>query len=337
MRIPIKGITIGSDPELSIFKGSPLRRNFYGNGFIKCRKGLGIDGRVAEIRAKCSKNPLEHCENIKKSMKELVSQMSCVKENLECYSGNGVLATTGGHIHIGWGGKKVVVKRRITKIMDIMAIFLMPLEEKSSFLKRRKTSYGTLGDYSTKSYGLEYRTLGSFLYSEKDMRSIFCLAYVICHEAVNNPKFIDELISRVLKEYPNKNKFRTKYKEYNIKYFENGFNLYSFFMRNVRKMRKYSGYKSHIERLFRMHKQKKVFPICLKNGISKTWKFDDFNFKEERLKYKLKEKQFQELGKRRIKEEKLKRKKKREKRKKRREKRKKAIINFFKRFFSFLR
>ena len=60
--------------------------------------------------------------------------------------------------------------------------------------KRKKTGYGQLGAYETKSYGFEYRTPASWLYSENNARSILCLSYTLAYEFMNNRELCLKMI-----------------------------------------------------------------------------------------------------------------------------------------------
>jgi hypothetical protein len=294
-------LTIGSDPELSFAKGEPKDENYYDVlQFMKEKRtirgsatGLGTDGSIAEIRAKESENPLEHCNKIKECMKELITMnMLNADEDIEGYAGNGFspIHCTGGHIHFGFVKDKEYPRQveRISKMLDLLAIFLMPLEEVNSFLYRRKRGYGTLNNWRYQPYGMEYCTIGNFFYSYEDMASVFCVAYVLGYEALNNPNLADKIwkdVYGVFGEY----EINPCYGRHEESYFiRDNFNFYEFFKGIVRSMAKYNDYKEPIERLFKRHTEKRMFQIDRENGITKTWKFEDFDFEKEREKVKRK-------------------------------------------------
>jgi hypothetical protein len=315
---PQQKITIGSDPELSFAKGRPMFNNFYSaDNFLSTDYDdeLGCDGNscIAEIRPPAEDCPLKHTDNIKKIMKELAKEMLLEDEKLEeekkleCYAGNGFCDSTGGHIHFG-----IFLDKdnniRLINLLDMMSIFLMPLEDTSNAKKRRNGDYGQLGNFETKDYGFEYRTLGSWLYSEKDTQSILCLGYTLAYEFMNNRETSEEMMEDfeyhfggitgdglddygsndldidgeefnlnfgIDDEYEGKRNDTIKhFNSCEVNYFaKSNFNFYEFFMDKVRKMIKYNDYKEHIERLFTKFNKREKFNET--KGIITSWNVGD--------------------------------------------------------------
>jgi hypothetical protein len=288
-----KVITIGSDAELCFAINKPTNNNFYSASNFLTRSlttQLGCDGcsAIAEIRPNYAYSPIEHIGNIKKILQRLKVKMEnediklnrrlgdkeSNKFKLLALAGNGFRNAIGGHIHFG---VNIEQNKDLLKLLDILSIFLMPMELKKNALNRRtKSGYGCLSAYERKSYGFEYRTLASWLYSESNARSILCLAYTLVYEYINNPKIPKKMIkSYINKIYRiNEEKLRNRgqrfyEKEDKVNHFfkycekdyfiKNDFNLFNYFMKNVRKMEKYKEFKPYIENLFSLYALKKKF------------------------------------------------------------------------------
>lgn len=284
-----KDITIGSDCELCFAVDKPLIKNYVNaNEFLttSLRTQLGCDGnsRIAELRPNYAYTPIEHLDNIKKIMKRLINQMDNI-EGLNAYSGSGIRDAIGGHIHFGI--KDVCRKNRlIVDLLDLMSIFLVSLEMKTNSKRRKiRGGYGRLNAYESKSYGFEYRTLASWLYSENNARSILCLSYVLAYEFMNNRKLTLKMIRTFDNKFNGLDKTKGKgffdrwaYPRYIYMNFNNSnekafilkdFNFYNYFMKNIRKMIKYKDYKPYIENLFSLHHLRKKFRE--NKGIRDNW------------------------------------------------------------------
>lgn len=284
-----KNISVGSDCEVSFGLNSPTPLNFYpANNFLNTslKTQLGCDGcsSIAELRPNYAFNPLEHLNNLKKIMGRLAKKTHEI-ENLKVYAGNGFKYSTGGHIHFN-----IPLRRGnhfLINLLDLMSIFLLPLENKTNAVRRKINSgYGKLYAYELKSYGFEYRTFGSWLYSENTARSILSLAYVLAYEFMNNRELCLKMIrtfknkfnSRVVSDYA----YYHKKVNYNFNYHNTeffilkNFDFYNYFMKNVRKMLLYPEYKPYIEYLFSLYHLKKRF----KEGydILKRWHYNKIRY-----------------------------------------------------------
>jgi hypothetical protein len=268
-------ITIGSDAEVSFALDKAIKTNLYrADNFLttSLTTQLGCDGcaSIAELRPNYTENPIEHINNLKKILKRLKVKIGNENKGLDgkkiiTLAGNGFSQyPTGGHIHFGIQ-LTTQRDREILKLLDIMAIFLMPMENKEFASRRRlNTGYGQLGAFERKSYGFEYRTLGSWLYDSNNARNILCLAYTLGYEFVNNRKFTEKIIKTVKNNIYSGKELNRKtmimYSGCNSQFFnKREFNLYSYFMKSVRKMEKYQEYKPYIENLFSFFKLRKEF------------------------------------------------------------------------------
>jgi hypothetical protein len=272
-------ITIGSDPELSFSVGNTQNNLLFpAKWFINTSTStqLGCDGcaDLAELRPPYGNNPLEHTENIRKILRRLNNKVELLNKgndllryfpadtlnslgerNVITLAGNGFLKSTGGHIHfnipLGDENKKFLL------LLDIMSIFLNSMEVREDSVRRRAGNYGQLSAYETKSYGFEYRTLASWLYSQNNARNILCLSYVLAYEWMNNKDFCEQIIALFLKEFPN---YGIAFQSANSLYFiREKINLFEIFKKKVRKMIKYPEYKPYIENLFSFQKLGKKF------------------------------------------------------------------------------
>lgn len=181
--IPHK-FTIGSDIEVSF-----VQKNRQVNGDIVLTQGksrpaeFGTDhgGAVGEFRPRFGRHPMEHCNNLKKAIKEIVEKKYLLPntslDSSHIIGGNVV----GGHIHFGIKDPTLIAK--CEKNLDYwLAPTVQPLFPKNVFLKRSGDSdYGKMGynRVRTQDHGFEYRLIPSFIFDKKVAQGIFCLAYAI--------------------------------------------------------------------------------------------------------------------------------------------------------------
>lgn len=201
-------VTIGSDPEWGILteKGDLVRPDevFTING---SSDNFGIDGcgRVAELRPMYSDTPRGHVKNIR----ELLQSGLDNNPNLAMYRWKaGSMADDepiGGHVHLGHGmfcedvgratDRKPHLQSALTRIVSPL---LLMVEDKDEAIARRVgTSYGTLkGENCVRQqdYGIEYRTLPSWLTSPEDALAVLSLCHLVAVNMDNKP-FLDEVAS----------------------------------------------------------------------------------------------------------------------------------------------
>lgn len=278
-------ITIGSDCELSFAFGRPTESNSYeARNFLteSLRTQVGCDGNsnIAELRPNQADDPITHLNNVKKCVRRLVTKMNA-HQNLDAYAGSGFRWATGGHIHFGI--KLKPKNMDLIRVLDLMSIYLLSLEYKKNS-KRRKMNggYGNLYAYETKSYGFEYRTLASWLYSESNAKSILSLAYILAYEFMNNREQTLKMIRTFDIRFNTKTK-KTRHHVYNNYIYDNfqnhertafvneKFDFYKYFEKSIRKMIKYKDYKPYVENLFSLRKLDKKFREG--KGIRTFWNF----------------------------------------------------------------
>lgn len=87
------------------------------------------------------------------------------------------------------------VDNLITNLDNLLTFPVMFLENKEHARNRRNNGdYGELGDFrDDRDFGLEYRSLPSWIGSEKLTQGVLCLAYAIAHQSLFNDLKIDPL------------------------------------------------------------------------------------------------------------------------------------------------
>ena len=166
-------ITVGCDPEFLFVAPSRRVRNardLLGNVTITLpgdnQSNLGWDGASTpgEIRPRYS----IHAVNVVATIGALFKCLSTKEyvQNLELWSGNGTSGVpTGGHIHLGGFGRNFNILPTISTVLDT---FLLPigiaLSTPTSTIGRIRTGYGSWNQYRQQDWGVEYRSLPSWLY-----------------------------------------------------------------------------------------------------------------------------------------------------------------------------
>lgn len=181
----IKSAKIGADPEFAFKKDGEM---VYASDLVISSSGeFGTDGcpDIAELRPKAAWSATGLVESIRKTIEKEVARN---KKLLDyewhagpCFKGHGL----GGHIHFG-----MPFSMDFLNMLDsALAIPMMrcddPVEARS-----RKRSYGRLSDYERKPWGFEYRSLSTWLSSEKKALAVLTVAQVLLHLFLNDrPKF----------------------------------------------------------------------------------------------------------------------------------------------------
>jgi hypothetical protein len=186
-------ITIGSDPEMAIV--TPQGRTIDADSIIKgngdnpnCEFGFDGHSATAELRPKPATTPKQALANIKKILETNKKKYPMAyKNNLKAISND---LSLGGHIHFGHPSlceNPEVVGRLVTNLDNLLAFPLMYTEDiEYSTTRRLSWGYGKLSDYRRQNWGIEYRSLTSFLAS-KDLASIvFYTAYAIADATINH-------------------------------------------------------------------------------------------------------------------------------------------------------
>ncbi|MAT59916.1 MAG: hypothetical protein CMF23_18230 [Ignavibacteriae bacterium] len=160
--------TIGCDPELV------CRRNgqfVHAHHYFKQNSSFGLDGNnsICELRPGYSESPLDLTAKI-----QLVLEYGHDKHpELEFYSGQYVDDyPIGGHIHLSVSP----TDKLIDSLDTVLYSFSNCIDDKDQRYKRERTGYGKRKSYRRKSYGIEYRTPGSWLLSPTTALVTFTLA-----------------------------------------------------------------------------------------------------------------------------------------------------------------
>lgn len=150
-------LTIGCDPELVCRingRFSPARDHF------KSNSSMGLDGNdsVAEVRPGYSESPLDLTAKIR-TILEYGNEKSPDVELISGHYADGY--PIGGHIHLS-----ISPCENIIDSLDVVLTSLSNcIDDKSQRQKRERSGYGQRKAFRNKSYGMEYRTPGSWLLS----------------------------------------------------------------------------------------------------------------------------------------------------------------------------
>jgi len=247
-------ISLGCDPEFGFLETDTHNvvpaHDIISQGW---RGKFGTDGHseIAEIRPTHSDDPRELVKNIEQAFKYGIKRYPDLK-NLTWKAGSMIGNNPiGGHIHFG-----TYHSQSLTKMLDcFLAVPALLLEKRSEAVARRDHGYGNLGNIRNKSWGFEYRVLGSWLTSPKIATSILCLAKTIVEEwsirAVNTREF-----------QPNSVAFNKVSFDVLLPKMEATYN-------RIKQMRAYSAYVKEIDFIFKLIEHNKTwFP---ENGMKQAW------------------------------------------------------------------
>jgi hypothetical protein len=149
--------TIGCDPELVVRKQGQFCS---ADNFFKANSSMGLDGcsSIAEVRPGYSESPIDLTSKIF----QILSYGHSKQPELEFISGHYANDfSLGGHIHFS-----ISPEPKIISALDIVLRSLSNcIDDKEQRSKRERTGYGKLSSYRKKYYGMEYRSLGSWLLS----------------------------------------------------------------------------------------------------------------------------------------------------------------------------
>lgn len=184
-------ITIGADPEFTLLDSNGRVVAAPEAGISSYEAHLGVDGGgvVAELRPQHDIEPIRVARNIQSALETGLRR----NQGLARYTWKaGCCANrypTGGHIHFGgmttcghytrdgrdWWNPNMVMKELDTYLAQTV-LLLCPKDE---FRGRVRGSYGSLTEYRGQNWGVEYRTLGSWVTSPLVAASVLTLAKVI--------------------------------------------------------------------------------------------------------------------------------------------------------------
>jgi len=194
-------LTLGCDPELVCRLNGQFTS---ANNYFKFRSSMGLDGNeeIAELRPGYCTSPIDLTAKIRTVLEYGHSQ----NPDLEFYAGHYVDDyPIGGHIHLG-----VEATLDIIDGLDIVLSSLSDImDDKEQVIKRRESGYGKKKSYRNKSYGMEYRSPGSFLLSPTIALVTFTLAKLTVVAVTE-----DELNFDTLKARDSSHDFLAKFKAY---------------------------------------------------------------------------------------------------------------------------
>ena len=194
-------LTLGCDPELVCRVNGQFTS---ASNYFRFRSSMGLDGNeeIAELRPGFCTSPIDLTAKIRTVLEYGHEQ----NPDLEMYAGHYVDDyPIGGHIHLG-----VEATLDIIDGLDIVLSSLSNvIDDEEQVIQRRESGYGKKKSYRNKSYGLEYRTPGSFLLSPTIALVTFTLAKLTVVAVTE-----DELVFDSLKERDDPHAFLSKFKSY---------------------------------------------------------------------------------------------------------------------------
>lgn len=254
---------MGADPEFIIKNSAGIIYSDsydlgHGNEFGEDGSGIPF-----ELRPKPAYTPEGLVKNIKEAMQEgSLKQISTAKWQAgSFYRNTSEDIPIGGHIHFGTKG--IISPAKLIKFLDIyLGIPVSRITNEDGKRNRRESGYGEYGDYRVQKWGVEYRTLSSWLISPQIAKAVLSLAKVAAYECIKCNR----------REYLKLIKNRSLFID------SEGFGIHTI-IRLIRKFKLYKKYKKDIEVIFSMIKKKKTWNT--KTNIRTSWgiKFKKINKK----------------------------------------------------------
>ncbi len=180
-------ITLGADPEFGLI--DPRGRLVNPGSVIRHTNGdrFGIDGcgRVAELRPDPAKTPKELVENIRHILQTGVNENPHTALHIWKAGSTAAEEPIGGHIHIG--NNSLCDMREAERVAKVLTKIVTPLalmaEDRDEAIDRRVgTSYGAVDGenlWREQPWGMEFRTLCSWLMGPREAESILTLTYIV--------------------------------------------------------------------------------------------------------------------------------------------------------------
>lgn len=258
-----KMFLLGADPEFGFTENG---RNVSANNVMdegdddlyQATFGLDGSGRVAEIRPDPSETPQGLVENIRKALAQGYRTHSDIRA-YKWKAGSMVGGEPiGGHIHFGVIGifnemrdeQRFFNYAGMTKFLDIYLAQTVILLEAEREARRRRESYGMLGDHRAQNHGFEYRTVSSWLTCPEIALGVLSLAKASAHEYMFGDRKEFDKSSLLLSASYYNSCTRSEY----IKHFPA-------LQKNISKFELYKDYKEAIDTLFILiEKNKTWFP-----------------------------------------------------------------------------
>lgn len=168
-------VTIGADPEFAFSKdGTPVRADSLLRGGTSAKFGTDGAPNTAELRPDPADTASGLVENIRKVTAEEVRR----NPELLGYDWNAEPSFNrqplGGHIHFGFAPNP-----EFTRILDVLLAYPYAALERSSRARGRKRDYGRLSDTRQQPWGMEYRSLSTWLVSEERALAVLTTAHAL--------------------------------------------------------------------------------------------------------------------------------------------------------------
>ena len=209
------------------------------NGDCDLDGEIGCDGcsEVGELRPMFGETPHEHHNNI-----ATLIDMIDVPKKYELHAGTRVDGfDLGGHIHLGFRGKKETYEYGESLQTDLYiskyaGMPLRKIEHPSDLAYRglQQYGYGQFGSHSDRRYGIEWRMPASWLVSSDIALSALCLAHMVILEYYVEPEIITLPTVESQKKTLGSSTFASRY------------------IARLEKMKYYPNYKEELEPLFQM-------------------------------------------------------------------------------------
>lgn len=179
---------IGCDPEFGI--RDDIGTFIPADQFFSSSGKIGHDAHPAtgELRPSPKNNPLAVSDEIGKLMNKIIRDIgpSFSLHGGSLFSLDGNEHTIGGHIHLDLKKSNFELARRA---LNLYLGTPFAFVEEPAFRNERRRHYGNLGDIREQRWGIEYRSLSSFLTSKSITNAALCMAYVIGRELNDNKRF----------------------------------------------------------------------------------------------------------------------------------------------------
>ncbi len=175
---------LGADPEFTL-RDARTGRMVFASDYFPMQGVIGCDARrvrlgrsgypLAEVRPAPTQCPLELYESIRDLL--LMAHRKVPRRYIQWRAGTLPFSQlpVGGHIHFSM----LPTNHFLRALDNSLAVVFLMLENPGA-ARRRRRSYGWLGDYRLKKHGgFEYRAIPSWLVSPVFARGALCLAKVI--------------------------------------------------------------------------------------------------------------------------------------------------------------
>lgn len=204
-------ITIGADVEFLVFDANDgvVSAETTFDGDTESNLGNDQESNIGEIRPEPCTDPVDLTNKIEKLIQKAASFMDIGWTMLGgSYHSKYPI---GGHIHIGHPSlSNDSTLKEIARALDLyVSLPIMFIESAEGAYDRRVThgGYGSLSDWRKKGYGIEYRTLPSWIVARRYTLATLSLAYITVWEYIHERRSISYGIAkRLLSEY-NKDMF----------------------------------------------------------------------------------------------------------------------------------